>query len=75
MNQETKSRLKKILTEGDGFKKMLIWGGGAFLVFIGLRLVWGAFWSAMNLPVWIPLLIGGGGYYAYKKLKGGRDDR
>lgn len=71
MNQDIKSKFKRLLTEGDGLKKLLLWGGGGFLAFMGMVMMVKVIWGILSMPVWVLLLIGGGGYYAYRKLKGG----
>lgn len=65
MNEETK----------DLITKVLLWGGGALLVFMGLKVIWGMVWGILSLPLWVPLLIGGGGYYAYRRLKGRKENK
>lgn len=60
MDEETKNLLTKVL----------IWGGGAFLVLLGLITVGKLILGILSLPLWVPLLIGGGGYYAYRRLRG-----
>lgn len=65
MDKETKNLLTKVL----------LWGGGALLVFMGLKVIWSMIWGILNLPLWVPLLIGGGGYYAYRRLTGRRKNK
>jgi|GEM_PF-5329496 len=57
----------------DFLYKVLLWGGGGLLALLALRVVTNVAWGLISSPIGL-LLVGGGGYYAYRKFKKSREE-